>query len=467
MSTCSRPGCETAAQILCSVCEWDKYCSADCQKLDWKKHKSICPFMKKLSKKPQPFQEVIEAIDDILASRESGDLRVLDHLLSFAEYQFGKEVTEIGYCKREESPPLSDWNKDRILHDINFRIANIWAQDDLIDNLVKNEKILPYLNKSISILNPWEMHLDSDSSNQSDGLTNDQKGLFLAQLCLGEHYLAAVFLRSHELDVAEGHCNRCLTYARKYDVEGKNKITLMATALNNYISLHICQDDVSQAVVFAEEAYNLVAIAYDPAHPEVQLAANMLIDCLLKKGDFADAERYAEVTYRNLKDGTDPESFEVAHASYNLADVIQEQHGDLTRAEELAREALRIRAQILGPGSDMVGLSCCLLAKILFMQRKLGDETKELFERSLELRVRNEGPDGMNVALASFAIGEYHHQLARMQSNLGAQRTQLRLAKSCYQESHRIQAKLYGPTDPMTLSASSHLANVVSDLSKL
>jgi hypothetical protein len=41
------------------------------------------------------------------------------------------------------------------------------------------------------------------------------------------------------------------------------------------------QGDYTNAVLFAEEAYNVVAMAYNPVQPEVQTAAGELIECLL------------------------------------------------------------------------------------------------------------------------------------------------------------------------------------------
>jgi hypothetical protein len=62
------------------------------------------------------------------------------------------------------------------------------------------------------------------------------------------------------------------------------------------------QCNYSDAVIFAEEAYNLVVEAYDPVHPQVQEAAGILITILISKGDLFDAERYAQVTYSNLRE---------------------------------------------------------------------------------------------------------------------------------------------------------------------
>jgi hypothetical protein len=83
----------------------------------------------------------------------------------------------------------------------------------------------------------------------------------------------------------------------------------------------------------------------------VQEAAGILIEVLIAKGDLFDAECYAQVTYGNLRDkknGIDQESDVVAISAYNLANVIYRQKGDLDliKAEEIARESLRIRTLI-------------------------------------------------------------------------------------------------------------------------
>jgi hypothetical protein len=94
----------------------------------------------------------------------------------------------------------------------------------------------------------------------------------------------------------------------------------------------------------------------------VQEAAGILINILIKKGDLFDAERYAQVTYGNLRDkknGIDQESEALAEVAYNLASVIYRQNGDLNKAEELTRESLRIRSLI-----NDSNLRCDLLAGI-------------------------------------------------------------------------------------------------------
>jgi hypothetical protein len=92
MCECACPGCQSAEKSSCSGCGREQYCGSVCQKLDWKAHKSICPILQKLPNKQQSFLKVVTVISEILDSKKGKDIRVLQHLLSFAEYQFGKEV---------------------------------------------------------------------------------------------------------------------------------------------------------------------------------------------------------------------------------------------------------------------------------------------------------------------------------------------------------------------------------------
>jgi tetratricopeptide (TPR) repeat protein len=238
-------------------------------------------------------------------------------------------------------------------------------------------------------------------------------------------------------------------------------------ALNSYADLRQRQGNHSGAVVFAEESYNILVVAYDCVHPEVQKAAGKLINSLTEKGDLFNAERFAQVTYSNLKDpknGMDQESESMAEGSYNLASVIHRQGGDLIKAEKLAREALRIRNQLCGSSHMYTGLSCILVARILDSQGKLDNETKELYERSLAILVRNEGPNGANTAVVNTDIGQFYHKLGRAESDSDKKKTQLLLAKSYFIEAVRILSQIFGSKHPNTVTAIYLLNRVLKDL---
>jgi hypothetical protein len=111
--------------------------------------------------------------------------------------------------------------------------------------------------------------------------------------------------------------------------------------------------------------------------PQVQEAAGILINNLILKGNLFDAELYAQVTYGNLRDknGIDQESEVVAEGAHCLADVIYRQDGNLIKAEELARESLRIVSLIYDINRHRVGRACCLLATVGSVETPLFGET--------------------------------------------------------------------------------------------
>jgi hypothetical protein len=68
----------------------------------------MCPILKKRTRKLQSYREVARVIDEILKSNKGNDYRVLEHLLSFAEHQFGKKVTGKHYREREDGERISN-----------------------------------------------------------------------------------------------------------------------------------------------------------------------------------------------------------------------------------------------------------------------------------------------------------------------------------------------------------------------
>jgi tetratricopeptide (TPR) repeat protein len=397
-------------------------------------------------------------------------MRVLEHLLSYADYQFGKHVAGRDYRERSDGQRIDNWDVDiNILLEIITRIRNIYVTDPLISLMVLDNKTYPYLERSLHILSPWMVTIDSDATNQSNSLSFEQTNYLLGKSSTIEGNMALVAISRNQFDVAEGHCHRRLAHSRRLGVEGEDKTTSIFEALRTYIVLRQNQGDSSGAVSFAEEAYNFCVDAYDPVHPLVQEAAGMLISSLIHKGDLFNAERFAEQTYANLRDiknGMDLEGEEVAEGAYNYADVILRQDdGDLIKAEKLARESLRIRTRLYGSNHRRIGTSCMLLGRILLNQVKYGDETKELFERSLAIYVVNEGPNGANTALGNITISQFHYELAMIQSMMSAKRTQLQLAKSCAEEGVRILTEIYNPTHPNRVGAESLLSGILSELS--
>jgi tetratricopeptide (TPR) repeat protein len=390
MSECTRPDCHQAGKSSCSGCGREQYCGSACQEQDWKIHKPMCPILKKLSNTLQPYDEVVQVVKEILASKKGHSMRTLEHLLQHGEYQFGKPISGKDYRERTDGQTIANWDVDiGILFKISTTMVDIIVRNDSLSEIIRDKEILPHLERSLDILSPWMLTIDSDSTNRSNSLDSKKADYLFQESFILEQYMSSVYRNRGQFDAVEGHCYRCLVNSRRLALEGEEKTSYLFEALSRYVELRQYQGDFSGAVTFVEEAYNLVVDAYDPVHPQVQEAAGLLIDCLIKKGDLSNAERFAEETYANLRDiknGMDQEGEIVADGAHNWADVIfQQDDGYLIKAEGLAREAIRIKDKLYGAHDSSGAVSYFLLAKILQKQGKLGDETKELFERSLAI----------------------------------------------------------------------------------
>jgi hypothetical protein len=303
------------AKSSCSGCGREQYCVTACQKLDWKKHRSMCLILKKLSNMLQPFLEVHQIINEVLASKKGDDIRILEHLLPYAEYRFGKPITGKDYRERTDGQRMIV--DIGILLRISNQMSNVYAKNSSVSALIRYKEMLPHLVRSLNILSPWTVTIDSDSNSLNSELTD----YLLKVSTQAEENMTLAAINRNRFDVAEKHCHQCLTYSRKLRVEREEKTTSIFDALDTYASLCQRQGDNLGAVAFAEDAYNLVVDVYNPVHPQVQVAAGWLIYCLILYGDLSNAERFAEQTYANLRDiknGMDQESEQVARGANNL-----------------------------------------------------------------------------------------------------------------------------------------------------
>jgi tetratricopeptide (TPR) repeat protein len=296
----------------------------------------------------------------------------------------------------------------------------------------------------------------------------DQINLVLFTSSNTEKIIGDIYVGRNEFGRSETHCQRALSHAKKY--EGIMKTALLTSVLTNYCALRRMQNNYIDAVIFAEEAYNCVAVVFNPVHPEVQTAAGNLIECLIHKGDMYDAERFAQMTLDSLRDpgnGLDQESEEIAHGYYNLGKVIMGQDENLIRAENLTREAYRIRIQLYGIDHQFVGLTGDQIANILVRQGKLGDEILILHERSLACTERNEGPNGIRSAEIHAYLGNFHFLLSREQPSVTTKKEQICLAKSHYEVAVQIFTKIHGSANPCYVERLSDIKSIEAILNRL
>jgi tetratricopeptide (TPR) repeat protein len=465
MSKCARSGCHKEGVNRCSTCLREPYCCGDCQKIDWKSHKLICKTLKKLPHEFQSYRKVIQVITEVQEDhlqQNTLDIRVLGHLLSYAEFQFGDRVLGRAHRERANGESISNWTVDILTL---FPICvSLTMSDNSLTVIVRNQTTLPYWEKIADLLKPWSAYLDSNFTNRIDNLNRDQINVIAQLLSMTERNTASIYVQSNQCDMAEIYCQRALSYARLYEGKEEEKAEVLSKALQTFYELHGTQGNYTAALPFAEEAYNVVAMAYNPVHPKVQEAAATLIECLCNKGDLYDAERFAQASLDSLKDPANKinqESEEVARGYHALARIIRKQEGDLVRAEMLIRESLRIRVQIHGANHHFTGLSYGLLGTILQSQNKLDNETKELLVHAHSINKNDYGPDGYNTAVSTVNLGNYYHLLSEDIQTLESKVKNLHLSKSYFKEALRIETKIFGPNNSRT----KELADLISFIS--
>jgi tetratricopeptide (TPR) repeat protein len=309
-----------------------------------------------------------------------------------------------------------------------------------------------------------------NSTGNIETLDKDQINRVTFYFAQAECNIGMIHKRRNEFVLAEGHSQRALSYARMNEGEEMLKINLLCSALRSLYALRRDQGNHVDALPFAEESYNCVAVAYNPVHPKVQDAASALIEGLIIKGDFYDAEGFAQATLDSLKDsanGLDQQSEAVATGYYDLGNVINEQQGDFVKAEMLVRESLRIRTSLYDADHKQVAMSVCLLATILQSQGNLGSETKELHERSLVSLIKNDGSEGINTAVANFNLGTFYNLRANGSQTAERRKENLLLSKSKFKEALRIYTKALGPDNPRTIYVSSIFSLISRKLSEV
>jgi hypothetical protein len=177
MSKCAQPGCEKAGIHRCSTCLRELYCSGECQKVDWKSHKLICKSLKKLSHELQPYNEVTRIIDEM--SNESQkkidlDVRILNHLISYAEHQIGDRIPGKDYRERANGDRISTWNVLGLFMNTYRRLNSVYDTDKSFSTIDSDNLRFPNLEKMLEFLSPWSVNLNLDSTGRIDNLNEGE-----------------------------------------------------------------------------------------------------------------------------------------------------------------------------------------------------------------------------------------------------------------------------------------------------
>jgi hypothetical protein len=269
MCKCARHSCtKTGTNFsICSACLREPYCSSSCQKDDWNSHKKVCKTLKKLSHQLlQPFNDVQLLADEIYEEndkKKQPDARILLHLISYAEYQFGNRVPGNEVYRERDGERVDNWVIEiELLYPLYNNMVNIYVANDSISKIATNNLSLPYFLKMLDLTRPWSSRTGIPDKNQNH---------ILMLLSETESKIAHVYSTRTDFNLAESFIQSALKNARLYKGNEEQKTNLVCRALGGYCDLQKSQGKYVAALTLAEENYNCVAVAYNPVHPKVQV----------------------------------------------------------------------------------------------------------------------------------------------------------------------------------------------------
>jgi hypothetical protein len=229
--------------------------------------------LKKLSYQLQPYHEVVAIIKEILieipAENHLG-VRVLLHLLSYAKHQFGDRISDKDYRERQNGERIQNLEVEiKNFIPIYSDLAFLYGKDKSLNMAARDDLVFPIFEKVLDLLRPWSIYLDS--ADPIDNLSKRQINNIWLLSIQSEQNIAMIYQNRNEVNEAENHCQRALTCARLYEGEEEDKIDFLCGTLKQFSMLHLNLKDFAKALPFAEEAYNCLAVAYNPVHPKVQV----------------------------------------------------------------------------------------------------------------------------------------------------------------------------------------------------
>jgi hypothetical protein len=224
--------------------------------------------LKRLPSNLQPYREVVQNIEEIRGATKN--VRVLHHLLSYAQFQFGNSIPGKSYRQRQNGERIDNFEVEiDIMILIYQNLVTIYGADTSLNLKDSHDILMVCYDKISEILQPWSPYLDTDSVGQINSLSREKIDIIFELLLEIERRKAESFANRRLFSDSGNHCQQALIYARRYNIEGVTKTTLVLGTLITCCNIRKMQDDFAGAVIMAEEAYNLVAIAYNPVHPQV------------------------------------------------------------------------------------------------------------------------------------------------------------------------------------------------------
>ena len=179
-------------------------------------------------------------------------------------------------------------------------------------------------------------------------------------------------------------------------------------------------------------------------------------ECFLESGDVKKAVKYVEEAYSSCGiDFVDPESIDKAELAYYLGKIYNADK-EFEYAERALRATLVWYERVHGVDHTLTGQCLHELGTALVGQNKLGDETRAVLHRTLDIFLLNLGPDAQRVGVANNNFGIFYEK-----------RGEFVQARRFFKEALRISTKVHGPEHPNTVIAKTNFLRVKALISVL
>jgi hypothetical protein len=118
LEECALPDCNKKGKNACSGCVKEFYCSAECQKADWKAHKIACNLIKLMPVAVLPsFRDVCIVIDSVMKLTDAQIAKLgskkyvglIDNSIKFVNHQAGKRVECKATYERANGDLIDAW----------------------------------------------------------------------------------------------------------------------------------------------------------------------------------------------------------------------------------------------------------------------------------------------------------------------------------------------------------------------
>lgn len=390
----------TTKLALCSRCRKNRYCSSECQRLDWKSHKKNCvPFsasqssevlnsiQKKTDKERNQYNgksksELINFYSEYL--RKANTASELKTRLKNMTYALDLEEN---YLRRFESDPASRVSVMALLRGLGEGHRNLDPPTAAIDYLLRSIELSKFSFPQSLQRNAWLEQFDCHEA------------------------LGNIYLNIDEVALAEPHCLEALRLGqivyRGTDLRGNE--TEFVKCINTYAYLRGKQGDIPDCVAHYEQAYELLTSIPDKDEDMIDTAIDNLLEAYLNGRIFEKAQLFLTKQMARMKSRGKSGRAAYAAAKHRLAETLL-QSKNFSEAEIAEGEAIDIFEKSHASFSPNFSRALYTMALARMFQHKYDEETEAYFLRSLEIESVQSSATSLNVAAIGSHFGSFYYR---------------------------------------------------------